>query len=464
MRTPRLLLDNDGHNVFRHLSGDFRRDIDAVVRACPRHVTTYLLCCGAGTFYYPTRIAEVDPRCAQLLAAHARGEDPFGYFLGQLRATGRETFVTFRMNDVHDPQETWNVPAVRRRHPDCIVDAAAVVRGDPDWMNHCLDYSRPEVAAYFRSLLEEVVTHYPCDGLQLDWMRFPRHLSGDADEVWAKRDHLTHFMADARALTRSRGMKLIARIPTSLAGARKLGIDLATWAHRGLVDFISTGAFLNTDFFQPIGEMRAAVNEATLPIYAGFDFGHGQQFHCPESLRAACLGLYDSGADGINLFNFPCWREYVPDVPYHWLEGLDVPATAARKPLLFSVAHRHFRAPVDLPWILPVDLAPGARAVVPLRLPALALPATEARLLIKARGPCQLTFNGAELSSTLPPAGTGLFEEHQDPTPPSTQAAPTLPACFRLDPHLLRAGENVLTLSPSSVAAVTVDRINLGLW
>lgn len=45
----------------------------------------------------------VDPHLKQLLAEHARGNDPLGYFLGKLKASGRKTFVTCRMNDGHNP-------------------------------------------------------------------------------------------------------------------------------------------------------------------------------------------------------------------------------------------------------------------------------------------------------------------------------------------------------------------------
>ena len=115
----RLLLDNDGNSTFSTLSPDFKRDIDEVVSACPPNITTYLLCPGAGRYYYPTQVGETDPRCTQLALEHAQGRDPFGYFLQRLKAAGKETFVTIRTNDVHEPTAAneWNLPRVRREHP-----------------------------------------------------------------------------------------------------------------------------------------------------------------------------------------------------------------------------------------------------------------------------------------------------------------------------------------------------------
>ncbi len=222
----RLLLDHDGHSTFSTLSPDFRRDIDEVVAACPPNVTTYLLCPGAGRYYYPTKVGETDPRCTQLASEQAAGRDPFGYFLGRLKAAGKETFVTVRMNDVHEPTaaDEWNLPRVRRAHPDAIVDAAAVARGDTDWRNWALDYSRPEVRAFMLAIIGELLERYEFDGVQLDWMRFPRHLSGNREEVWAKRLLITDFVAEVRKLCRAKGRQLIVRVPTSVAGCGILGL------------------------------------------------------------------------------------------------------------------------------------------------------------------------------------------------------------------------------------------------
>jgi hypothetical protein len=467
----RLLLDHDGHSTFSTLSPDFRCDIDEVVAACPPNVTTYLLCPGAGRYYYPTKVGETDPRCTQLAAEHAAGRDPFGYFLGRLKAAGKETFVTVRMNDVHEPTaaDEWNLPKVRRAHPDAIVDAAAVARGDTDWRNWAIDYSRPEVRAFMLAIIGELLERYEFDGVQLDWMRFPRHLSGTREEVWAKRDLMTGFVADVRALCRAKGRQLIVRVPTSVAGCRLLGLDVVTWSQRGLVDAISTSHFLNTDFFQPIAEMRAALGERPVPIYGGFDIEHGAQRHSPESLRAVVTGLYASGADGINIFNFPCWIEKVGAVPYDWLLGLESPATAARKPLLYSVPTTRFRRAYELPGLLPAKVAAGGTLTLPLPVPAAALPIARARVLVTGVPHTAKEFavklNGQILDWLPKQKSPELFVEFTGPGDlPGRRPAPEASRTYRFDPALLRAGENVLEITNGAAAETEVQSVNLGLW
>jgi len=467
---PRLLLDDDGHNVFSTLSEDYRKDIDDAVGECPPNVTTYLLCCGAGRFYYPTKVSKVDPRCTQLVKEHAKGNDPFGYFMERLKAAGKETCVSFRMNDVHNPEDAdgWNLPPVREEHPECIVDLPAVQRGDPDWFNFGLDYSHPAVAPYFERVFAELLAKYPMDGLQLDWMRFPCHLSGTPDEVWAKRDHLTNFVATIRAMTKAKGVKLFVRVPTSLEGCRVLGTDVVEWVRRGLVDTVTAGPFLTSDFFMPIHAMRAAMGDKAVPIYATIECQHGFQYHNPESTRAVATGLYESGADGISMFNFPTQgRHFHQDVYANYLDGIEDPATACRKPLLFSVAHRRVRKEMDLPGILPVTVEPGESHEIALRVPAAALPAWRARLLLQINGPARLTLNGEAVEMFQRLRAPELFLEY---TPDADTAASLARPkrsegrSYRFPADRLQPGDNRLAIHNDTAAPLYLQRVNLGLW
>ena len=471
VRPRRLLVDHDGHLLFSTLTTDYRADIDEEVREIPANVTTFLLCCGAGRMYYPTKVGLVDPNLKQLIAEHARGNDPFGYFLEKLKASGRETFVEFRMNDVHNPtaDNHWNTPRVREQHPEAIARPEAAARGDPEWMNWSLDFSNPQANAYVTALLREVVARYApvMDGLQMDWMRFPRHLSGVGDEVWAKRAVLTRIVEQTRELTKAHGLKLAVRVPSTLRGCRVLGLDVEDWVRRGLVDFVVVSEFLDTDYTMPIAGFRAKFG-AAMPIYASVEIEHGWQFHCPESLRAAATGLYDCGADGISLFNF-VGRYAFGAVPYDWLAGLESPATAARKPLLFSLPEMKYRKEMDQPAVLPVSVPAHSAVTLPLPVPEPALPAWRARLLIAADAPLAVVLDGHAVELVAPLHPTEMFAEY---IPPSNNASnigshrPTREQShfYRFDAAWLQAGANTLELRNDTDTPVEVTRVNLGLW
>lgn len=463
----RFLLDNDGSNIFHNMTPDIKRDIAEAIEECSDKVTTYLLCSGAGSYYFPTQVGIVDSRVKGLLKAHSEGKDPFGMFLDALNKSKMETFITFRMNDVHNPDDAdqWNTPKIRKEHPDCIVDIEAVKSGKADWMCYCLDYSRPEVRKYITDIIRELTELYEFDGLQLDWMRFPRHLSGSPYEVWEKRHFITDFIGDVREILKKVNAELAVRIPTNMAGCRYLGMDVGEWVKQGLVDFIVPSPFLTTDFCIPISDFRKIMGDHPVPVYPAFDFGHGSQIHCPESLRATASSLYDCGAYGIYIFNFPCWQEYIASRPYHWLDLMHDPELACKKPLLFSVSHsRHRVHNIDLPGQLPMKIQPNQSIALALHIPKTALPAKRAMILVHSGGDIALKING-EATDELPASRrrSEIFVEYIDH---DSEHRPTKADCrvFRPNAKSLKAAENVIDIHNKAGTELQIGRINLGLW
>lgn len=466
----RFILDNDGSNIFCNLGQDVAAAIAEAVQECSPEVTTYMLCSAAGTCYYPTKIGCVSQKSKELLAAHKLGVDPFGLLLRGIKASGRETFITYRMNDVHNPadKDQWNTPRVRREHPDCIVGREEVEAGKADWMSYCLDYSRPDVRRYVLDIIAEQVELYGdvIDGFQFDWMRFPRHLSGTSEQVWDKRNIITEFMRQLREIVSRSGRKILlsARVPTNPVGCRRLGFDLTEWGRRGLVDLLVICPFLTTEWRVPVNEMRLLLNNPSIPVYAGFDFGFGkQESHFPESLRGVCSSLYDCGADGIYVFNFPCWTEYLAARPYHWLRGLGDPTTAAAKPLLLAVEHaKHRVAGVDQPAQLPKGIGSGASAEFSIHIPAAALPAWRCMILAHSGGNVDLILNGRALAEKGYRRNS-IFLEYAAPQN-ARPAQPEECRVFSADPAALHAGINLITIANTTEHPLAIGAINLALW
>ncbi|MEI6970312.1 MAG: hypothetical protein WCL44_02240 [bacterium] len=473
MNMTRLMLDNDGSNFILNLGEDIETTIAETVRECPPDVTTYLLCSAAGTCYYPTKVGCPVP---SVTAALAHGLDPFVLLLRGLKAAGKETFITYRMNDVHNPTDTsqWNTPRIRREHPEYVVGIDEIRAGKAEWMSYCLDYGRQEVRQYVLDIIAEQVELYgdTLDGFQLDWMRFPRHLSGTPDEVWEKREIITGFLREVRGILRRGGRKILlsARVPTSPAGCRRLGFDLAAWGREGLVDLIVACPFLTTEWQIPIGEMRQWLGNQAVAVVGGSDMGFGRQPHGPESLRGIASTLYDLGSDGVYLFNFPCWSEYLAVRPYHWLAGLGDPRTAAAKPLLLAVEHsQHRLASIDQPAQIPAALPAGGVLDLTIHVPRSALPAWRTRVLVRSHGDVALQVNGREAAHILfgerLPYRNSLFGELDIPeNTPDMRVKPEDCRVFRVVPDTLMPGLNRLRLTNRTDRAIEIERVNLGLW
>ena len=455
--STRLLLDNDGSNFLGSLGENHEHVVAQMVDDCPSEVDTYLLCPGAGTYYFPTKVG--DRYYPNLEPIYASGADPIRNMLEGLKARGIEAFLTFRTNDVHNANEPDHplVPSFRKRNPEFVVDAEAVRAGKGGWQAYCLDYSRPEVREYYLAIIEELIALYDVDGMQLDWMRFTRHLSGTPDEVWDRRGFITEFTRQVRGMLGA-GRQLMARIPTTPQACRDMGLDVSAWAREGLVDSIVACPFLTTDFTMPIAELREMAGNGAVPVYGGVDFNHSGQAHCPESLRATALSLLDCGADGIYLFNFPCWTEHLAATPYHWLKGF--PDCAVEKPLLFSVSSTlHRIGGVDQPGVLPISLAAGEQGDAPLHVPASALPARKCLVLVHADAEVSVSLNGEKLTRRREPARPEIFVEHRD----GSINEGVVPQVFEASPDDLRSGANEFTLQAGKAAA-KVTRVNVGLW
>lgn len=477
MNKPRrFIIDSDGTNVYHQLSQDIPQDMREVVEELPKEVTTVMVCSNVGYCFWPTKIGSTPARALPLLQqAHEAGLDPMRLWLENLKAAGKEVFVTVRMNDVHNPTEEWNINAFRRQNPESIVGLEEVKQGKPTWMSYCLDYSSTAVRQYMLQLIGEMLSLYGdlIDGLQLDWMRFPRHLSGDADAAWGKREVLTSFTANVHQLLEATGRRILlgARVPTLPKQARALGMDVKQWAADGHLDMLVVCPFLTTDWQVDVADWREVIGTNPTAVYAGFDLAYGEQVHYPESLRGICSSLYEDEPDGLYLFNFPCWVERLAARPYHWLAGLDEPATACAKPMVLSVNHQRSRVACDAPAVLPMVLEAGESKSFSLRVPAMALPSWRARVHLETSdGPVSLRLAGHEPAEARPgykqktTRSETFLEFVNEYRPKTLRSLPEQCQEFRIKVEELQPGDNEFVLTNPGPKPTTVKRFNLNLW
>jgi hypothetical protein len=472
----RFIIDDDGSNFLENLSDDVQGDVAQVVQELNPGITTVMVCSNAASCYWPTRAGVVYTRGAGFLRALQKGIDPLGVWLKALKAAGKETFITFRMNDVHNPTEGWNTPSIRRDNPDCIVGPDEVRAGNANWMSYCMDYTLAEVRTYVLKLIGEQIELYGSviDGFQLDWMRFPRHLSGTLEEIREKRQIMTELVSSVRRMLDDTGRRVLlsVRVPSSPEGCERLGLDLGQWAALNLVDMIVTCPFLTTDWRISIDAFRTRLNQSKIPVYAGFDLAYGPQVHYPESLRGIASSLYDCKPDGLYLFNFPCWIERLAVRPYHWLTGLENPATAAAKPMVLSVNHKRSRVPgVDSPALIPVGIGAGEGVTLSVHVPALALPVWRVLVHCDCAGAITLAVNGQDASMQLAAeSGSGpyrseVFLEFVNHYRPKTlRSRPEDCRQFRVPASALKAGPNQFTFTNAGPGEARVERFNLNLW
>lgn len=292
-------------------------------------VDTVLVCINAQVMYYPTKVgtmrgtlstpderakwpASEKQRFQNLQAFFDKGVDPYAIMLAETKRRGREALLTFRMNDDHG--NDFLRTQFLADHPEWRL-------GNEQYRGKgAMDFGREEVRNYTFRLIEEAVRRYDCDGIELDFNRFPTFFKdGSTEERIAKMNSLIERIRKVLDdVGRERGGRLVlavrvpsnyGRTPPTPETARTLGCDVPAWAQQGWVDFVAVSEFLFERGDLPIGLWKQAIT--TIPVYGGIECtkGSGQKNLGADEYRKSAAELIKANADGVYLFNFFTSRE-----------------------------------------------------------------------------------------------------------------------------------------------------------
>lgn len=529
LKTRRLMFNYDGWSPF--YQGPAADSIRAAIdRFAGTQLTTILLSPSLGqSVNYPSQVSELchwrplAPKVReelyhvmsdyaaggveQVAALYRRnGFDGFGVLVDAVVASGREAFATLRMNDVHmvtleDGQGPYT-DAFYRAHPEWRLPAGG------------LNYAIPAVRAHRLAMMEELLRRYPFAGLEMDFLRGPpffppnqtpaaapiqAHGGGEGKDAarWTEPDPsagdfsrdqaeahvpaMTEFVGEVRRMVervgRDQGRQIVlcARVPSSLAGCRRIGLDPVAWHRRRLLDFLTVGKFLQLVQALPIAEYQQAM--PGLPVCASIDYVVGGPlidgyFHprdgTAEIYRGAAAALYAQGADGLTLFNMfaaqangsdPAGRNWNHEEPLEVLRELGDPATLEGRDKLYLVdsAFTLFDRPLfDARAPLPATVTPAAPLLVPLavgeRYPAekqCTLRVVTAKTVPDAG--FTVRVNGRALGPARAAALPHLFPEPYDQKPPG----PGQCHDFKVEGAALKYGANEISVLASAPVVIT---------
>ena len=304
------------------------------------------------------------PRNAKRL--HDAGIDPYKVWIARCRRKKISPWLSMRMNDVHNTEDRDNF-----QHSTFWRKNIHLWREPNHEHGSGLNYANAEVRKYQMAFVRELLERYDPDGLELDWMRFPNHLTpGKARE---ERGFLTEFVREVRSLTndwsKKRGHRILlgVRAPALPDAGAGTGMDAVAWAREGLVDLIvATPFYFSTDFDIPFELWRERLKDAPKPVtviggvestarpwISGTPVGNTM-----ETLRGFAASSYHRGSHGVYLFNWMDDTKWpVPTTNYKRLlrdgVGADVAARGSRRhPVCFhdtvpKGASRNEQLPAD---------------------------------------------------------------------------------------------------------------------
>lgn len=256
------------------------------------------------------------------------GGNPVQETYEAVKKTSMAFFFSFRMNDWHfvEMPDLKRYPTIDRfymEHPEHQIGDFPVENpvGWPEKTRHMQNYLLPEVRKHYYDLLEELVSEFDIDGLELDFMRSPCYFP--LDQLEKGTAVMTDFVRGIRQMLdyygekRGKHLSLSVRVPHSLHVCQQIGLDAAAWDKEELVEMINVSSSYFHSMELDLSSFREKISTAF--IYAemqGVVHNFINAYHWPSEMRTPAV-IYETsayhflnnGADGISFFNFAITRE-----------------------------------------------------------------------------------------------------------------------------------------------------------
>ena len=262
------------------------------------------------------------------------GNDPVFAAVDEARRIGIAPFISYRMNDHHHlyDHESYVHPKFWKENPQfwlCNSPKADPEKIALDKSNRFFNYIYDEVRDYYFSLLEELVSNYDVEGVELDFMRSPHYfVKAEIKEGTAV---MTEFVRRVKNMLtrygkeRNRDMKLCVRVPHTMERCREVGLDVERWDKEGIIDMINISPFFISSPTLDVKSFTDVIKNT--PTYGELHFicEQGKLFNgftnnvnrrtTREKLSALAHDFLDRGLSGISFFNFDYYRHHYFNEP-----------------------------------------------------------------------------------------------------------------------------------------------------
>lgn len=273
------------------------------------------------------------------------GGDVVGAALDHCRKRNLPIMVSIRLNDIHgialsgkSPDEArahLNDPAIadwQRRLP---ITMSRVHMDHPEWrivpgsdktQDMLWNWAVPEAVAHKLALCMEVVRRYDVDGIELDFMRYPRFFA-DAVPLAQRASIISDFLTSIRAALDAgrKHRELALRVPAKFAGLAPLGIDPSKLTEIGIDRLtLSSNTFTSQDIDFDLYRRRLPGIKLSLELADAKHFLMHQKPREPDDTMLMLAAPADDittaylaqqkGLDSVSLFNFVYYRKLVRQV------------------------------------------------------------------------------------------------------------------------------------------------------
>jgi len=481
-RRRRIIYNNDGCDIFpsdaKTPEGFLAQRMEAVPDS---QVDSVFYCTGATVMFshdakvgetygrYPTDNEGID--IANSAALIAQGTDTLKLVVDFCKEHDLEVFFTHRINDIHDSMASgdFELATWKRDHPEYLLgkkeDQGKYTGSDPRYWWSSLDFEIPEVRDYLLAIIEDVLTRYDLDGIEIDYFRSPMFFAPNLDYKPATPKQvniLTGFQRRVREAAygegarRGRPVLVATRVPMTVRKCRHVGIDIKTWLADDLLDVLTIGGGY-VPFTMPTRDLVDLGHRHDAPVYPTMSAsGLRNRFRTIKAWRGAAANAWLNGADGIVLFNT------FPGVQGHpHFTQLGDPEALRYADKVFAVENwkiteGDLAQGIKQDQILPVQAPAGGAAKVVLPIgDDVAAAAGEGKVeRVSLHVCCDPLAEGDRVSVRL----NGRDAPPQDTTRSPYVAAGKIGNAFRFD------GTNVLTAGDGPDMQITDEDFSFSLW
>ncbi len=315
--TRQMLIDYANSYKGTHVT-DFMMNIFCQVAVYPSQVTTDFI----DQYHY---YAEHDPekitanQLKSYLIYEEKGIDYISVLREAFKDIGIDYWLSYRMNDAHGysgegfPENKitmdfyYKNPQYRRVQHPCTQNS---------YYHSIFDYTHVEVREHMLQMINESLSMYDCDGIELDFQREMRiwHNGGE----YAGLDILTEFMREINRIVdiyenvRGHEIKIAVRCGSDIETNYDFGYDVITWAAEGLMDLVNpTSRWRSIDFNVPTRMWAALMHPYGVEVAPGIESlinthpsASIETRHTLETLAGASANWLSQGADKIYMYNF----------------------------------------------------------------------------------------------------------------------------------------------------------------
>jgi len=381
MATPRIWFYHDGRHphIYRYEPPMCREEYMACIdEFAGTPVEAVSFCLGEGrTMLHDTKVGELlghnvekwDHLIFRRAHQNARalidaGDDPLRLVCERAHERGIRLYPCLLVQNPGVESATVRCSDFRRDNPRLEIRARGDLDASLPWIEG-LDFAHAEVREERFALIEESLTEYDVDGFELQLNIHPRFFH--PDEVDAGRPVMTDWVGRVHEAVKKSGAEreLAVRVPLDLEAAHDIGLDVADWIRRGIVDVVIPELFggphridPNLDF-RPLLALAQGTSCCVVPALHS-SVGSDRLGQGPISMiRAQACTYWDQGVHGLYLAQWFHHWPYPADF-YERLRELPFPdIMAARDKYYYIPTDNSLSSMLGAPTRLPIELAGG---------------------------------------------------------------------------------------------------------